>query len=48
MALHKALEFPDLVSFGVSAIIGSGGFNLISDAVVASGPATPLAIGMVT
>ena len=48
MALDKALEFSDLVSIGVSAIIGSGGFNLISDAVVASGPATPVAIGAMT
>lgn len=48
MGLEKALGLPDLVSFGIASIIGSGGFNLISDAVIASGPATPVAIGAVT
>lgn len=48
MGLEKALEFSDLVSFGIASIMGSGGFNLISDAVIASGPATPVAIGAVT
>jgi len=48
MGLEKVLGLPDLVSFGVASIIGSGGFNLISHAVVASGPATPVAIGAVT
>jgi amino acid transporter len=48
MGLEKALEFQDLVSFGIASIMGSGGFNIISDAVVASGPATPVAIGAVT
>jgi amino acid transporter len=43
--LQRALTMNDLVAFGVAAIMGEGGFNLISQGVVQGGPKFPLALG---
>ena len=36
-ALQKTLSLTDLIFFGVATIIGSGGFNLVGEAIVAGG-----------
>jgi len=35
--LKRSLSFNDLLLFGVAAIMGSGGFNLIGDGIIAGG-----------
>jgi hypothetical protein len=45
--LQRILTFPDLLGFGVAAIMGSGGFNLIGDAVLAGGTQFPTALAAV-
>lgn len=47
-SLKRSMGFFDLLSFGVASIMGSGGFNLIGEGVVAGGPLFPAAIGIVT
>jgi amino acid transporter len=39
------MKFNDLMAFGLSAIMGSGGFNLIGKGIHAGGPQFPFAIG---
>lgn len=46
--LTRTLAFPDLLAFGIAAIMGSGGFNLISEGVKEGGPKFPAAIALVT
>jgi len=43
--LKRSLSFNDLLLFGVAAIMGSGGFNLIGDGIIAGGSQFPLALG---
>jgi amino acid transporter len=43
--LSKSLTLTDLVYFGVSSILGSGGFHLIGEAVAKGGPWWPLSLG---
>lgn len=43
--LQRSMEFTDLMAFGLSAIMGSGGFNLIGKGIHAGGPQFPFAIG---
>ena len=45
--LNRVLSFQDLVGFGVVAILGSGGFNLIGDGIIAGGPQFPIALATV-
>jgi APA family basic amino acid/polyamine antiporter len=42
--LKRVLTFENLLGFGIVNIMGSGGFNLIGDAVISGGPHFPLAI----
>lgn len=42
--LQKSLNLKDLVFFGIASIIGSGGFNLVGDAVAKGGTLWPLAL----
>ncbi len=42
------LGLTDLVAFGVASIMGSGGFNLISEGIVNGGPWFPAAIGLIS
>ena len=42
--LKRSLDFNDLMAFGVAAIMGSGGFNLIGDAILAGGAQFPIAL----
>jgi amino acid transporter len=46
-ALQKALGLKDLLAFGIASIMGSGGFNLISEGVKNGGPLFPVAIAIV-
>lgn len=46
-SLQRSLTMNDLVAFGVAAIMGEGGFNLISQGVVQGGPKFPLALGAI-
>jgi APA family basic amino acid/polyamine antiporter len=46
--LTRTLTFPDLLAFGIASIMGSGGFNLISEGVKEGGPKFPAAIALVT
>jgi L-asparagine transporter-like permease len=41
-SLQKTLTLQDLIFFGVATIIGSGGFNLVGEAVLAGGNQWPL------
>lgn len=43
--LLRSLGLNDLTAFGIAAILGEGGFNLISKGVVNGGPAFPVALG---
>jgi L-asparagine transporter-like permease len=43
-SLKKTLALQDLVFFGIASIIGSGGFNLIGEAVMKGGDAWPIAL----
>jgi amino acid transporter len=43
--LSKTLDFTDLTAFGIAAILGEGGFNLISKGVATGGPLFPAALG---
>lgn len=43
--LLKTLTLKDLVFFGISSILGSGGFHLIGEAVAKGGPWWPAALG---
>jgi amino acid transporter len=43
--LLKTLTLQDLIFFGVSSILGSGGFHLIGEAVATGGPWWPAALG---
>ena len=45
--LKHSLDFNDLLLFGVTAIMGSGGFNLIGDGIIAGGNEFPLALGSI-
>lgn len=45
--LQRSLSLSDLIGFGVAAIMGEGGFNLISKGVVAGGPSFPAALGII-
>ena len=47
-SLEKSLVFTDLISFGIASIMGSGGFNLIGEAIAAAGPWTAGAIALVS
>lgn len=42
--LQKSLHLKDLIFFGIASIIGSGGFNLVGDAVAKGGTIWPLAL----
>lgn len=42
--LQRSLGFNDLMTFGVAAIMGSGGFNLIGDGILAGGAQFPIAL----
>jgi APA family basic amino acid/polyamine antiporter len=46
--LDRVLGLTDLVAFGVASIMGSGGFNLISEGIVNGGPWFPAAIGLIS
>lgn len=46
MALEKSLSLTDLVFFGIASIIGSGGFNLIGEAVMKAGNWWPAALAI--
>jgi len=43
--MQATLSYKDLLGIGISAILGSGGFNLLGKAVVAGGAQYPLALG---
>jgi amino acid transporter len=43
--LLRTLGLTDLTAFGIAAILGEGGFNLISKGVVSGGPYFPAALG---
>ena len=43
-ALKKTLTLQDLIFFGIASIIGSGGFNLIGEAVMKGGDWWPLSL----
>jgi amino acid transporter len=43
--LLKTLTLKDLIFFGISSILGSGGFHLIGEAVAKGGPWWPAALG---
>ena len=45
-ALQKTLTLQDLIFFGIASIIGSGGFNLIGEAIMKGGNQWPLALGI--
>jgi APA family basic amino acid/polyamine antiporter len=45
--LQRALTFEHLIGFGVASIMGSGGFNLIGDAIIAGGRQFPIALGLI-
>jgi amino acid transporter len=47
-ALKRVLSFENLLGFGIVNIMGSGGFNLIGDAVISGGPQFPLALAAVS
>lgn len=42
--LEKTLTLKDLVFFGIASIVGSGGFNLVGDAISKGGTLWPLAL----
>lgn len=42
--LQKSLNLKDLVFFGIASIIGSGGFNLVGDAISKGGTLWPVAL----
>lgn len=44
MALEKTLTLTDLILFGVASILGSGGFNLVGEAIVTGGNLWPLSL----
>ena len=46
--LKRSMVFNDLMAFGISAIMGSGGFNLIGKGIHEGGSQFPVAIGMIT
>ena len=46
MALEKTLTLTDLIFFGIASILGSGGFNLIGEAIVKGGSWWPAALGI--
>lgn len=46
MGLEKTLTLQDLVFFGIVSILGSGGFNLIGEAIVKGGSWWPAAFGI--
>ena len=46
MALEKSLTLTDLTFFGIASIIGSGGFNLIGEAVMKAGNWWPAALAI--
>ena len=45
-ALKKTLTLQDLVFFGIASIVGSGGFNLVGEAVMKGGDWWPLAFAL--
>jgi hypothetical protein len=45
-SLKKTLSLYDLVFFGIASILGSGGFNLVGEAVMKGGDAWPAALGL--
>jgi L-asparagine transporter-like permease len=42
--LKKTLSFQDLIFFGIASILGSGGFNLVGEAIAKGGDYWPLAL----
>ena len=44
--LKKTLGLQDLVFFGIASILGSGGFNLVGEAIMKGGDSWPLALGI--
>jgi amino acid transporter len=46
-SLDRVLSFQNLVGFGIASIMGSGGFNLIGDAVIAGGHQFPIALAAI-
>lgn len=42
--LKKTLNFQDLVFFGIASILGSGGFNLVGEAIAKGGDSWPLSL----
>lgn len=44
--LKKTLTLTDLIFFGIASIVGSGGFNLIGEAVMKGGDAWPIALAI--
>jgi L-asparagine transporter-like permease len=44
--LQKTLTLQDLIFFGIASIIGSGGFNLIGEAIVKGGDKWPFALAI--
>ena len=45
-SLKKTLSLYDLVFFGIASILGSGGFNLVGEAVMKGGDAWPAALAI--
>ena len=45
-ALKKTLTLQDLVFFGIASIVGSGGFNLVGEAIMKGGDWWPLAFAL--
>ena len=46
--LNKVLTFKDLTLFGIASIMGSGGFNLIGEAIISGGTQFPVALAAVS
>ena len=44
--LKKTLGLQDLVFFGIASILGSGGFNLVGEAIMKGGDSWPIALGI--
>jgi hypothetical protein len=45
-SLKKTLTLTDLIFFGIASIVGSGGFNLIGEAVMKGGDWWPAALAV--
>jgi amino acid transporter len=46
--LKRVLTFQDLVLFGISSIVGTGGFNLIGDGIISGGNKFPVALAFIS